>query len=116
MTYPTLAEKLIEAIDENNFDAINHYIDCLPHGSGINGRWDYDGSCVMNTFSIMDEYGCYRVHVDFKVNLKTLNLSFQTTSKGYYWIQKAGLKEYLSDLFSYELDRCDFKEYKEAKK
>lgn len=113
MTYPTLAERLIEAIYKYDFGAINHYIDCLPHGSGINDRWDYDGSYVMNTFSIMDEYGYYRVHVDFKVNLKTSKVTFQTTRKGYYWIQKTGLKEYLSELFAYEFDRCDFEEYKE---
>jgi hypothetical protein len=92
-------------------DAINQIIDSLPHGSGIDGKTEFnfnesrpDKLVIDSQYHCMNENGFYDGMYDFKLILKPdwQNFKMQIKSnlpKKY----KDSTIEYLSDLFYHDL-------------
>lgn len=94
-------------------------------GSGINCKWNFDYTekrCKLsNSYQVLSEYGFYMGFIDFTISFPVIcineniifsmegirdnfKLTFQTNSRGYYWIDKLDLRTYLDDLFYYDFD------------
>jgi hypothetical protein len=91
-------------------DTIVKLIDCLPHGSGINGNWyiDYEKShsekiVLSNTFDAMDENGFYDQYIDFTLTIKPSMLHDIDLFITGYFGKYQDIKEYLYETFNYAL-------------
>ena len=92
----------------------NDKVAVLSHGSGIDSDYFLDENknqyLIYNSYHVMDEYGFYRISIDYKVvipknNPKDFKIKFPgCNSTGYYWIERRQLRPYLEALYSMVLD------------
>jgi len=85
----------------------------LPHGSGIDADWfieDKENTYhCFNQFHCMDENGFYDGWIPFQLvlpknNPKDFKLHFNgLNGRGWYRVYRYNLREYLEDLFAFEL-------------
>lgn len=101
-----LDAKYLVPIDDDRMTEI--LTDHLPHGSGIDCDWNIEKSgdnfICKNSWHLMNDIGMCVGFIDFtlEVNMdktEDFKITFQTNSKGYYQINKNGLREYLNDTF-----------------
>ena len=80
----------------------------LPHGSGIDSKWDFDFSSpekilLHNSFHVMDENGYYNGYIDFSIVIKAKsrdifgNIDFIIKGK---FGRNGDIKDYLYDIFN----------------
>ena len=85
-------------------DRLNELLDELPHGSGIDGKWEIEGLndtiTLYNTFDAMDENGMYDQVINFKVKVRgSLMFGIDLKITGNFG-KYQDIKEYLYEVLS----------------
>lgn len=91
---------------DNHASALQKMIDCLPHGSGINGNWNISykyrngikSYALANTFDCMDENGFYDKYVHFRVTVSPSWSEIDVTINGKFTRKYEHIREYLGDI------------------
>lgn len=99
---------------------INHY---FPSGSGFDANWEIsevreNSIKVKSSYHLMDEYGMYRMWIDFSVTLRneiskqvgkytSYDLTFQCNRTAYRWVENYHLREYMGDTIFHALGEMD---------
>lgn len=95
-----------------NDEIENQIIDALPHGSGINYQWEITQGTrgrvfAVNAWDYIDTNGYEVGSLPFRVTFykgrpNDCRVSFieGCASRHHYWIDAAGLREYLPELFA----------------
>ena len=93
---------------ENREVSIAEIIDSMPHGSGINGKYEWYKDTrgkfhIYNTFDYMDDNGFYDCYPDFEVVLYPTFVKVimhPSTAHQKYIVRREMLREYLQDIYS----------------
>lgn len=93
-------------------EVIEQIISSLPHGSGIDGNtsFDYTNSkpnklFINSEYHAMDDNGMYDKWITFKLILEPSWDGFDITIKDNFGSKYQFLKDYLVEIFYYELDK-----------
>jgi hypothetical protein len=97
--------------EEKHYSKIEEIINSLPHGSGIDGKteFDFDNSksdklIINSSYHAMDENGFYDRWIDFSLIITpSLQFGFNLTITGKFG-RNQEIKEYLLDIFHSALD------------
>jgi hypothetical protein len=95
---------------EAKAEAAEQIMGSLPHGSGINYKWDYticDNGSVryMNRYDVFEDGGYYKGSIPFTVILSKkygdglFKLQFGRENKHFLLTHAYGLRDYLEDTF-----------------
>ena len=85
-------------------------VDLLPHGSGIDGKWnieqDKKGNIYcLNSFTCYNENGMLDTYVNFSIKLKLVNMELHVVQLSFvgkhsqYYANKYQLRDYLESVF-----------------
>ena len=98
-------------IDKHEENIINILLGVLPHGSGIDCKWNIDLQSLYiicnNSYHRMNENGCYCGYIDFSVRIKTNyrdifgKIIFSIVGK---FGRHQDLKDYLYEIIGYALE------------